>query len=346
MTALRGLSFQNLRTAGLWECAIDEELTIGENDGDVKVDTSSKLARAQYDADVDFATSYEPRCTTPKRGRPRVLVSGFGRFRTILDNASGRIVASLGGFAYPETSPPKVGAIDRPGPQLAVGTRTITLPNVGEVDLCAMVLPVVWDLAPILLLAELDAFEPDFVLMTGVAGPAQPLWIELGAINQAVEEPDGSGILVPSTKSLIAGAAAKRANLLAWDAVRAAARRSREVTAADDARFGDILTGVKEPAPRTDNSYLCNNLTYVAGYSMDAAADASVSLLVASDPIAGKNNKVVTTLARRYKSTPRVFLHWPSMLTYPRGIRGGVDLVRAVIDAQLGAAASSTRGDF
>jgi hypothetical protein len=319
--------------------------SIGSTDSPVKVDTSTKLARQQYDALVDFASSYTPRCNATGN-RPRVLVSGFGRFRDILDNASGRIVASLGGFAYPQTQPPRDGKIDPPGPQLAVGTRTITLPQTGEVDICAVVLPVVWDLAPILLLRELDAFEPDLVVMTGVADPEQPLWIELGAINKAVDLADGSGILEPSAKPLIAGAAQMRANLMSWDAVRVAARRARDEITASDPRFGQTMTGVKEQAPRANNSYLCNNLTYVTGYLMDAAAGTDVPLLVASDPVAGKKNKVLASLAERHNRTPRAFLHLPSTLTYPKGISGGVELLRAVIDAQLEASASSTRGQF
>lgn len=327
----------------LSSCAIDETTT--EDADEVTIDTSTKLARAQYDAEVEYANRYTPTCTTPNHGRPRVLVSGFGRFRDVTDNASGRIVASLGGIAYPETTQPADGKIDPPGPQVAAGTRTITLPDVGEVDLCAIVLPVVWDLAPILLLKELDAFEPDLVVMNGVADATQPLWIELGAINKAVDLADGSDILEPTGASIIKGAATKRANLLAWDAVRTAARRSIARTAADDARFANILTGVKEQVPRTSNSYLCNNLTYVVSHLMDAPADARVPLLIASDRVADKPNKVVMALDHRYARTPRVFFHWPTRLTYGQGIAGGVDLLRSVIDAQL-SAADSTRGDY
>lgn len=327
-------------------CMIGEDTSwIGTTDEPVTVDTSTKLARQQYDAEVAFASNYQPRCTAAGN-RPRVLVSGFGRFQDVLDNASGRIVASLGGFAYPETSPPNAGKIDPIGPQLAVGSRTITLPTVGEVDLCAMVLPVVWDLAPILLLREIDAFQPDFVLMTGVADPQQPLWIELGAFNQAMLLEDGTGILEPSAKPIIAGAAQTRANLAAWNAIRAAARQSRDATAASDTRFGNILTGVKEQPPRKDNTYLCNNITYVTGYVMDAAQGTEVPLLVASDPVAGKKNKVLVKLGDRQRTTPRVFMHFPTKLTYPAGIQGGVALLRAVIDAQLDASASSTRGEI
>jgi pyrrolidone-carboxylate peptidase len=336
-----------LVSVSLVGCLVGEDTSwVGSTDNPVTVDTSSRLARKQYDAEVAFASAYQPRCSAPSSDRPRVLVSGFGRFQNVLDNASGRIVASLGGFAYPETSPPKAGEIDPIGPQLAVGSRRITLPRVGEVDVCAVVLPVVWDLAPILLLRELDAFEPDFVLMTGVADAEQPLWIELGAINKAVRLEDGTGILAPSANAIVAGAAQTRANLLAWSAVRAAARQSREETAAADPRFGNTLTGVKEQAPRADNSYLCNNITYVTGYLMDAAEGTSVPLLVASDPVAGKKNKVLVSLEQRQRNTPRVFLHFPTKLTYPKGIQGGVDLLRAVIDAQLDASASSTRGAF
>ena len=51
-----------------------------------------------------------------------------------------------------------------------------------------MILPVYWDLAAILIAKEMDSFEPAFVMMNGVAGQRQPIWIELGATNEGVPD--------------------------------------------------------------------------------------------------------------------------------------------------------------
>src|SRR5262245_39809627 len=60
------------------------------DEADVKVDTRDKLARKQYDADVAFVNAYRPRCPQTGGTNPRVLVTGFGRFMTIANNATGR----------------------------------------------------------------------------------------------------------------------------------------------------------------------------------------------------------------------------------------------------------------
>ena len=96
---------------------------------DVKVDTSSDLAWAQYEQNLRFAESYEARCTvTHATKRPRVLVTGFGRFKTNALNATGLVVSELlDGLDYPMTEPPPSGQVDPPGPQTAVAHGVIEL---------------------------------------------------------------------------------------------------------------------------------------------------------------------------------------------------------------------------
>lgn len=83
-----------------------------------------------------------------------------------------------------------------------------------------------------LALKEAQRFGPDLVVMNGIAGPAQDLWIELGAVNRAMTLRDGSDLLVPrapagqSYAPLVPSATAAervRGMLLSWDEVRAAA---------------------------------------------------------------------------------------------------------------------------
>jgi hypothetical protein len=124
--------------------ADDDPLAIDEGSGnEVKVDTRSPAARRQYDANVAFATAYAARCARTNSGHPRVLLTGFGRFMDITNNATGRIVSAVVPDAiYPETAPPAAGEVDPPEPQLSVATRTLVLPGVGPVEICAMILPV------------------------------------------------------------------------------------------------------------------------------------------------------------------------------------------------------------
>src|SRR4051812_44127352 len=75
----------------------------GESEDAVVVDTHGPLAKAQYDADAAFARAYTPRCAKSSE-HPRVLLTGFGRFQSIRDNATGRIVSHVVPAArYPET---------------------------------------------------------------------------------------------------------------------------------------------------------------------------------------------------------------------------------------------------
>lgn len=323
---------------------------------EVKVDTRSPTARKQYDANVAFALGYKARCPAPSGAkRPRVLVTGFGRFGSIADNATGRIVSTLVPEArYPMTTPPPAGEIDLPEPQLSVGSRVTKLPGAdGEAEICAMVLPVYWDLAAVLIAREIEAFRPDLVVMNGVAGSRQPLWLELGAVNAAAPLADGSDQLRAFVKPgeslapLVENAAPEdraRPNLMSWAAVKEAASRAVEANAAKiegDVRFGDIAQGaVLAGFPRESNTYLCNNVTYTTGYLMDRPGK-RVRLLRASTRAVGKPNWVDVTLKSDHSAVPRVFVHWPSELATVHR-EAGAEVLAAILGAQIGALA---RGD-
>lgn len=315
------------------------------SEDEVRIDTTTALARAQYDANVAFVNRYQPTCTRPRRdGVKRVLVSGFGRFLSITDNATGRIVSSLSGVPYPETAPPPQGEIDPPEAQLAVGLSEVEWPLSGQVELCAMILPVVWDVAPILLLQELAAFEPDLVIMNGVAGSRQDLWVELGGVNDASTTRDGSGIQTPYPQRdqngdvpVIEGAPRSHPNLMSWTRVQEAALRARDAEAAQDEELGAVLRGVSLAGfPRGSNTYLCNNITFVTSYLMDSPG-ARVDLLVASAPLEDRPNAVRVGLPAGFQSVPRTFLHWPSELTFATRASNAARVLEALADAQLSA---------
>lgn len=326
------------------------------DDSDIVVDTSSPEARRQYDANVAFASSYTPRCERAPASspRPRVLVTGFGRFMSIDDNATGRIVSTLIPEApYPLTHPPPPGEVDPPEPQLSVGTATIEVPGVGDVDVCAMILPVYWDLAAILVAKEIDSFRPSFVMMNGVAGLVQPLWLELGATNRATGLLDGSSQLRPVVQDgaaygkIVPSAPPSddaRGNLLSWEAVLAGATeaiRSHEGEIDGERRFEEIVRGVELAGyPRASNTYLCNNLTYVVGWLMDHPGR-GLTLIRASTPVEGARNQARVRLEGDHRAVPRVFVHWPSELA-SKHRAAGADVMKAILAAQLTA---SARGD-
>lgn len=340
----------------LTACAADtsEDEPTTDDANEVRVDTRSPEARRQYDANVRFAASYRPRCTPAAGSRPRVLVTGFGRFMSIANNATGRIVSTVVPTArYPETVPPPAGQVDDPAPQLSVGTATIDLPGVGEVDVCGMILPVYWDLAAILIAREAETFKPSFVMMNGVAGAQQPIWIELGATNRAARLDDGSNQLRPAVSAgepyakIVENAPGDedaRPNLLTWRAVESAARETIERHAGDrddGVRFGDLLPDVKLAGfPRSSNTYLCNNVTYVTGWLMSHPGR-EVRLLRASPRLPGAINEVRVKLQSDFRAVPRVFVHWPSTLA-DKHHAAGAEVMKAIIGAQLAAMA---RGD-
>jgi pyrrolidone-carboxylate peptidase len=341
---------------------------VDSSEDDVKVLTNTPLAVKQYKVNLAFAKTYKPRCKAKASAlssrRPRVLVTGFGRFLSNVHNATGEMVTRLvPNMKYPLTAKPEEGWVDPPGPQTVVKLATTSWPKSGEVDVCAMVLPVFWDLAAALVLAEIDAFSPDLVVMNGVAGSRQPLWLEMGAINHADANEDGSGNLYAVDGPVVSTAAKSeygRANLLSWQPVKeamvAAIEEHGDVIAAADAdgvvnetRFDEILPGVAFAGyPRTSNTYLCNNTTYTVGYVMDHPQK-TVRLMEPSESKYGSGLAVMHKLNRSF--VPRVFVHWPSELVHSAAqLDAGAAVLAAGIDAQLSAlknkdAAAPTRGD-
>lgn len=342
---------------GLGACALDATgEAIDDADDAVTVDTSTPLARAQLDVNIAFARSYAARCKPRSNGHKRAIVTGFGRFLYISENATGRLVSTLIPEAtYPSTTPPAADAVDPPAPQTSVAVGTVHLPHSGDVDVCAMIVPVYWDLAAILVAKEIDSFGPDVVLMNGVADTTQDLWIELGSVNRAMHEVDGSDRLVPvatnGRKTIPIVPAASSSDLLrgqrmSWRPVQDAARAAVTAHGADvdeGRRFDEVLTGAKLAGfPRAGNTYLCNNITYVVNFLM-AYSGRTVTLLKASVADPKKPNGVRVRIARDVRTIPRTFLHWPSSLSGTH-LLDGASVLAAVLDAQLATKTAPTTG--
>ena len=114
----------------------------------------------------------------PNSGPLRVLITGFGPFPGIIENAS-EAFAPL--FAYR-------------APELVPGVRTA----------CA-ILPTQWRAVPHMLRRLLDEVQPHLCLHFGVQGGASGLVLETVARNLAAEKTDAAGLL-PHSAMLEAGA--------------------------------------------------------------------------------------------------------------------------------------------
>jgi|GEM_PF-7111157 len=125
-----------------------------------------------------------------------------------------------------------------------------------------IVLPVEWAHAAELLLAESITTKATWVLMNGVAGARQPMWIESAAMDVFAEREDAAGkmpevIRTTPTEtvyvSIDVGAAKKAADL--------AFRKVRD-TVEGGLRLDAIMHGATMMDPRAENAYVCNDTTW------------------------------------------------------------------------------------
>ncbi len=204
---------------------------------------------------------------------PRVLLTGFGAFPGVARNATGLLVSRLvPGLAYADAP----GALASARGELRLGRRCVRVTG--------MVLPVAWEEAGTLVLREIRALRPHVVIMNGVAGPAQPLWIERGAGASRVRKVDARG-------ALPAELATPRRTCRVHMPAHALLRAARAAIAREAGTLGAVMPSARLVAPREDNAYVCNDTTHVVTRGLSP---------------------------RRGMGVPRgivwTFLHWPSGL--------------------------------
>jgi hypothetical protein len=214
------------------------------------------------------------------------------------------------------------------------------------VELCVIVLPVFWDLAPWMLLQTIAAFSPAVVIMNGIAGERQPLWLESRALNRAKLSEDASGHIVPLAHCEAGGSAAYarllpelddlpegRALCCHFDAVRIAAERAFDAsrnTPSQGVLLSDILQSIEQqPTARESNIYLCNSVAYLTDVAL-SEPDRSLSFFKdAAEPLS-------IALKGQCGPVARWFAHWPSGLAEAH-IAPCASILRAMIAAEVGA---------
>jgi pyrrolidone-carboxylate peptidase len=90
----------------------------------------------------------------------RVIISGFGPFSGSLKNFSSEVLYSWGQFMPPKKEQ-----------DVSSATLNLKIKN-SNLQICLLSLSTQWDLAAAIIINEALAFQPDFILMTGVGGPS------------------------------------------------------------------------------------------------------------------------------------------------------------------------------
>jgi hypothetical protein len=304
----------------------------------MRFDTRSEPARAEHARYVRYVEGYLPRPADGASER-RVLITGFGPFGEHGENATASLVRRIASDV--DAPPERAGALGPIGTSRAIDTR-IDLAGVGQTSLRGLVLPVAWDVAAAVALAEIDAFRPELVVMMGIARRTQPMVLELGAQNSAAKKPDASGILEPAEDGapLVPGTSERVVPLLLhWAEARDAARGEWALRAAERPELGRVLTGIELGSPtRPSNRYLCNATAVTVGIGMGHSAP--LRLL---EPDVGGGG-VDVPVPDGLREVPRVFVHLPSDLVGPL-LDDALAIVLAAVGAELRATGAPAPGN-
>jgi pyroglutamyl-peptidase len=234
--------------------------------------------------------SFRPTPTTSDV--PRVVLSGFGPFPGVSRNATADMIRALGASAGIDLAPRSYRARD-----FVVGAGMARLPSGRTAHVSLMVLPVVWDVAAALVAKQARALRASLVIMSGIAAPVQPIFIELGATCAHTRAPDAFGLrprpVATRASDLSMTLDAHRAESAARDAI------AHEASVAP--RFGEVVRGVVCRTAGSENAYVCN----ATAYGVAAMSRRRVRVLRTGACPSG------VELARTFRPA-QGFLHWPS----------------------------------
>ena len=245
-------------------------------------------------------------CLATNGGR-RILLTGFGRFSHLNQNTSGAVIGNLVNEAFwPNNfslaNPPVPDAtyevlaaqLSKSDGGARIVNRSLVVDG-KEVSLCLVEVDVLWDFAAAVIVTEMNRFQPDSVVMTGL-GDREPI-VEAGATNQTSNGsgyyPDGSGDFKNRPKS------PRVLNDLPWKAALPMTWSQKELAQKISGLVQTQGYEIQVPSrARKTNDYICNNVSFVA---LAAAAGKTVSL-------AGGKLKIESKIT----SHPRVgFFHFP-----------------------------------
>lgn len=261
------------------------------------------------------------------QGRRRVLLTGFARFGPHDRNASGELVAALlPELEVPRYPAPRPDAIFSPELQYVAETGRVIWDD-AEVVLAVLILPVLWDLAAAVALRAVEKFDPELVVMSGVASPRQPLWIELGASNQTHPRRDASAHLQPIPDArVLSGGPSALAHRAAFPSLLEVGRS--QLRAEPD--LVEVMPSVELTGfPRPGNAYICNATAYAVAHALGHPGRALTLLEGSAD-----QRGATLHLRRDRAHVPHFFLHWPSDLSGPR-LASAARVLRAIVSAQL-----------
>ncbi len=195
----------------------------------------------------------------------RVLVTGFGLFTGVDYNISGVVVGSYADGSGAVAS----GILAEENKGAVAKTRSLTI-NGKSLEVCFLTLDVQWDLAAAIIINETESFQPAFVLMTGRGSDTANF--EAGALNKAMTlsgfESDGDAHTdnTPQYDYILMNRPAK--SWMAWNPAQLKAGTQDLIQS-----IGHQVTFAS--APRSDNTYICNNVSYVV---LEAIKGAHISL--------------------------------------------------------------------
>ena len=247
----------------------------------------------------------------------RVVVQGFSLFTGVKMNISGAVVDTLGGLPVDQRSlllPTNFGS--------RVSQTIIEIAG-KKVELCLVVSEVLWDLAAANLIAVVNNFKPDFVLMSGLGGNKAIL--ETGARNQSSSMAgysyDGSysgSLNRPRSRRVDRRYKSKKIIPATWNFESIQSAISPMISDLGH----DLILG-KEG--RKDNNYICNNIHYSL---LQSSTEGDVEL-------AGGLLRPLMTL----EGAPAMgFFHYPSN-TLKKNVSKELDLwalvIKSLIRSQL-----------
>ncbi len=174
---------------------------------------------------------------------PRVVLTGFGAFPNVPRNATAEIISSIASANDIALRSQSFRSRD-----FVMGRGVVRLPLGTCVHASLLVLPVSWEAAPRIAIAEARASRASLVLMSGVAAPVQPIFVERGSTGARRMMRDAFGAR-PRRKR-------RQTHHVSIDTALATSAAANAL--AKEASLASVVPGVVFGDVRAENAYVCN----------------------------------------------------------------------------------------